>query len=590
MAAQQPQNDACAWQPPREIASGLLASTAAHLLLLVPTLVTLQIYDRVLASRRIETLAMLLAAAGLALVAWTLVEGARARWYAAHAADIHHRLTTALTPLILNAPADRAAIVGSQLRRDLSSLHAFLSGPGWPAVIDLPWGFVYLGVIAAFHPLLGLVALMGMLALIALAALTEWALRARVATVEQTQLQAQHHASEINGLTDLLRAHGQQAQVSRTVSTIQANAQEARLHLELPGHTLKTWSKLVRQILQLTMLAAGALLVIRGQATAGVMIAGSLLLGKALMPLDVLIGCWKQGLAARAALPRLRQALAAQVHIASQLPETALPPAQGALRANRLGVKPSPTEGFVLQQISFELPAGAMLAVLGPSGSGKSTLARVLAGALAPTHGEVALDGAALHQYHPRARGAATGYLPQDLSLHSGTVAHNIARLWQPAEPLTAAQSRAVVEASQRAGAHELITALPQGYDTLMGAGTGAQMLSGGQRQRIALARAIYAAPDAGTAASALSLVVLDEPNSQLDAEGEAALERCLYALRRQGTTVVVATHRPHLIALASHVLLLRHGKVEQFGPREQVRQWIASRNQLAMKKQAGAT
>jgi len=278
----------------------------------------------------------------------------------------------------------------------------------------------------------------------------------------------------------------------------------------------------------------------------------------------------------------LRQALAAQARTVQLQPETALPPSRGELRVVRLGIKPAPTESGILHNLSFELPAGAMLTVLGASGSGKSTLARVLAGVQPPTQGEVALDGAALHQYSNQARGRASGYLPQDVLLHSGTVAHNIARLWQPAEPLTPEQSDAVVDAARRAGAHELITALPKGYDTRLGAETGAWVLSGGQRQRIALARAIYATPGAGIP----SLVVLDEPNSQLDAEGEAALERCLHALRQHGSTVVVVTHRPHLIALATHVLVLRQGTVEQFGPREQVRQWMVQRNQLALKSQ----
>ena len=267
------------------------------------------------------------------------------------------------------------------------------------------------------------------------------------------------------------------------------------------------------------------------------------------------------------------------------MPETVLPPSRGELRVAHLGVRPSPADAGILHNVSFELPAGALVAVLGASGSGKSTLARVLAGVQPPTQGEVALDGAALHQYSPQARGQATGYLPQDVLLHGGSVAHNIARLWQPTETLTPEQSDAVVKAARRAGAHELITALPKGYDTLLGHEPGAHALSGGQRQRIALARAIYATPGAGEP----TLVVLDEPNSQLDAEGEAALERCLHGLRRQGTTVVVITHRPHLIALASHVLVLGRGKVEQFGPREQVRQWMVQRNQAAIRQSGSA-
>lgn len=227
------------------------------------------------------------------------------------------------------------------------------------------------------------------------------------------------------------------------------------------GHSLKTWGKLVRQVLQVAMLASGAWLVLQGQATGGVMIAGSILLGKALMPFEILIGSWKQLLEARKAAARLSQALFAQRHADRSRPETVLPACQGQLRVAHLGVTPVPGE-VVLHNLNFDLPAGAMLAVLGPSGSGKSTLARVLAGIQTPTRGEVALDGAALHQYGAAARGQATGYLPQDVQLHSGSIAHNIARLWQPSESLTEEQSQAVVKAARRAGAHELITALPK--------------------------------------------------------------------------------------------------------------------------------
>ncbi len=564
-----------AWHSPREITGALVASTVVHLLMLVPTLVTLQVYDRVLSSRRGETLLMLLAAAVLSLAAWWIADTSRARWHAARAAGMEERLTKELLPLMLHGPASRAGATAHQLWRDMAALRGFVGGPSLLAVIDLPWCLVYLLVLTAFHPLLGAVALAGMLMLVGLAWLTEWRLRADVTAAEQAHAKAQHRTGEIAAFAEVLQAHGQQDQVGAALAAIKRDASDAQLAIELPGHSLRNWGKLLRQVLQLAMLATGAWLVLAGEATGGVMIAGSILLGKALMPLEILIGGWKQQIEARKAWARLRRALASQARSAGQLPETVLPPAKGDLRVSHLGVRPTPGDTGILHNISFELPAGALLAVLGGSGSGKSTLARVLAGVQTPTQGEVTLDGAALHQYGPRARGEATGYLPQDVLLHSGSVAHNIARLWQPAEALSPEQSDAVVQAARRAGAHEIITALPRGYDTLLGDEPGAQRLSGGQRQRIALARAIYAAPGR----PGPSLVVLDEPNSQLDTEGEAALERCLHGLHEQGRTVVVVTHRVHLITLASHVLMLSQGRVEQFGPREQVRQSIVRRN-----------
>jgi PrtD family type I secretion system ABC transporter len=575
------------WASSAGAGAAFLASSVTHLLLLVPTLVTLQIYDRVLSSRRGETLLMLLAATALSLAAWWMVETARVRWYAARATDLEQQTARELTPLVLNASASTASLLSPQMWRDLAVWRGYLGGPAMIAITDLPWTLIYLLVITAFHPLLGGVALVGIAVLVALAWLTEWRLREPTGVAEQAQGHVQRNTGEIATFREVLHAHGQQDQVGGALEAMMAEAARARLGAELSGHSLKTWGKLVRQILQFAMLAEGAWLVLQGQATGGVMIAGSILLGKALMPLEVLIGSWKQLLEARKAAGRLSQMLVAQRRAERTRPETVLPACKGHVQATNLGVRPGPGETPVLHNLNFELPAGAMLAVLGESGSGKSTLARVLAGIQPPTHGRVTLDGAALQQYSAQARGQASGYLPQDVLLHSGSIAHNIARLWQSTEPLTSEQSEAVVKAARRAGAHELITALPNGYDARLGQEPGALPLSGGQRQRIALARALYATPGAGH--DVPRLIVLDEPNSQLDAEGDAALERCLHGLRRQGATVVAVTHRPHLITLASHVLLLRQGMVEQFGPREEVRQWIARRNQQALKSQKAA-
>ncbi|MET3495110.1 type I secretion system permease/ATPase [Variovorax boronicumulans] len=584
------------WSSLGEMGLVFLASSIVHLLLLIPTLVTLQIYDRVLSSRRSETLLMLLAAATLALAAWWVVEVAREHWFAARATEREERLAAELTPLLLDAPAYSFGHRAQQVWRDLAVWRSYLGGPALIAFSDLPWSLIYLLVITAFHPLLGGVALVGVLVLVGLAWLTEWRLREATAMAEQAQALSHARGGEITAFVEVLHAHGQQDQVTRALTALQNGAQRARLRAELPGHSLKTLGKLIRQALQFAMLTTGAWLVLQGQATGGVMIAGSILLGKTLMPMEILIGSWKPWLEARKAAARLQQALSGQDgHTAcaprSARPETALPTCQGRLRVTGLGVRSTAGGAAVLHNLNFELPAGAMLAILGESGSGKSTLARILAGVMPSTQGEVALDGAALRQYSAQARGQATGYLPQDVLLHSGSIAHNIARQWQSTEPLTPAQSQAVVLAARRAGAHDLITALPAGYDMPLGMEAGAQILSGGQRQRIALARALYATP--GGRLDVPRLIVLDEPNSQLDADGDAALERCLHGLRELGATVVAVTHRPHLITLASHVLLLRNGVAEKFGPREEVRQWIAHHNQQALKasnqKVAGA-
>lgn len=374
------------WASARASGGALVSSGVVHLLLVIPTLVTLQIYDRVLSSRRVETLVMLLVAASASLLAWWLVETARVRWYAACAARLEQQLTGELAPWLLAAPAHLAGAAASQLWKDIAVVRGFVGGPALLGVIDLPWTPVYLLIIGAFHPLLGVVALAGILLLVGLGWLTEWRLRAPAAAAEQAQILTQRTANEVVGFSEVMRAHGQEIQVTTALATVRADAADVRLTAELAGHGLKTWGKLTRQALQLTMLAVGAWLVIQGQATGGVMIAGSILLGKALMPLEVLIGSWKQLLETRSALGRLRHALALQGRATALLPSTALPPAKGELRVTQLGFKPPTQDVAVLHRVNFELPAGAMLAVLGPSGSGKSTLARIIAGVHTPTH------------------------------------------------------------------------------------------------------------------------------------------------------------------------------------------------------------
>ena len=364
---QEPANDASAgrpvepgicWPTSLEIIGAFVGSSAVHLLQLVPTLVTLQIYDRVLTSRRGETLVMLLAAAALSLAAWWAADTSRVRWHAARATGMEEHLTRALVPLMLHVPAPQVGATSQQLWRDIASLRGFVGGPVLLAVIDLPWCLVYLFVITAFHPLLGAVTLAGMLMLVGLASLTEWRLRSVAASAEQAHMQAQRRTGELAAFAEVMQAHGQHDQVGAALGAVMGDASSARLAAELPGCSLKTLGKLVRQGLQLVMLATGAWLVLGGQATGGVMIAGSILLGKALMPLEILIGGWKQQIEARKALLRLRQALASRARAASLLPETILPPCKGELRVAQLGVGPGRGEAGVLHDLAVNSALG----------------------------------------------------------------------------------------------------------------------------------------------------------------------------------------------------------------------------------------
>lgn len=330
----------------------------------------------------------------------------------------------------------------------------------------------------------------------------------------------------------------------------------------------KSLTKFVRQLLQIAMMGVGAWLVIDQLATPGVMLAATILLGKALAPVEVLVGAWKQFVEVRLAYPRLKQ-----LSEPKECPApTRLPAPQGRLSLERVVFRPSQGKPAIIKDLSFELAAGELLAVLGPSASGKSTLARLLIGLWKPQTGAVRLDMADVAQWPHAQLGQYVGYVPQDVELFFGTVAENIARTHRQAD--TAKQNgdadavaAAVIEAAQQAGIHDMVLRLPNGYDTEIGE-SGA-LLSGGQRQRVALARALYGSP---------ALVVLDEPNASLDDAGERALRETLQALKAERITTVIITHRHGLLSLADKVLVLRDGQIDQFGPREKVERWLHER------------
>lgn len=565
---------------PRYIGMALATGALTHILLLIPTLITLQIYDRVLSNRNVSTLLMLLLCAAIALVCWWISEAGRARWFSALGAQLDQEQSKAIALQTLQMNLQGASSTAQQVWSDVGAIRAFAASPIAVALFDLPWSVVYLLVLTAFHPLLGLAALGGIVFLMVLAWATEKRLSPVVASADQDQQRAHFLSQEVNSFAEVLHAHGQQNQVAASLLALRANASESRLRADIPGHNLKTLSKLVRQVLQIGMLALGAWLVMQNQATGGVMIAGSILLGKALGPMDVLIGSWKILIEIRKSHARISQLVTPRIAAAMREPETQLPEPKGELRINALYIKAPQSDRLLLSNISLAIPAGATLVVLGASGSGKSTLARALVGAIAPTKGEILIDGASLYQYGSKERGEFTGYLPQDIQLHSGSVAHNISRQWLPSADAQAEdKSGAITEAARLSGAHDTILALPAGYDTQIGKTEGAVPLSGGQRQRIALARAVYGYP---------RLVVLDEPNSQLDAEGFKALQKCLLALREQKCTVILITHNPGLIEFASHILLLRQGSVEEFGTKDKVRQYMMNKNKTLTAQSPG--
>jgi len=525
-----------------------LFSLAINLLLLVPPLYMLQVFDRVLASRSGETLLMLTVAAVTALLLMALLEVLRARLLAAAGAA----LDQSLGPRVLDGLLAQTARLsgGAYLNglRDVNTLRSFLGGAGLMALFDAPWLPIFVLVIFLFHPVLGIVALVGSILMVALAVLNE---RLTRAPLERSQTQARRAGRFIDANVrnaEVVSALGMLPAVTQRWARLNDAALLEQMRASRIGGAFTGWTKFARQFVQMAMLAAGAFLVVAQDATAGVMIAATILLGRALAPVEALIAGWRNLVEAKHSWLRLAALLAA-----NPAPEagTELPAPQGALELE--GVAFRLQDKVILRGVSFRIAAGEALGLIGPSASGKSTLARLIVGVWQPVAGVVRLDGADVAAWPREKLGPHLGYLPQDVELFGGTVAENIARMGAP-------DAAEVVRAAQRAHVHELILRLPKGYDTEIG--EAGQSLSPGQRQRIGLARALFGKP---------RLVVLDEPNANLDHEGEEALLRTLEILKADGVTVVIIAHRPSLLRNVDKMLVLNDGAVASFGPRAEV-------------------
>ena len=522
-----------------------LFSLAINLLLLVPPLYMLQVFDRVITSRSQETLTALTIAAVVALGLMALLDVVRARLLAA--AGI--ALDRMLGPRVLDGLLGRLA--GSEFAnglRDVNTLRTFLMGSGVLAIFDAPWLPFFLLIIFLFHPLLGVIALAGAIVMCLLAFLNERFARGPLARVHAEGRRAGRFIDMSARNTEVISALGMLPAVTRRWARLNDATLREQVQASAVGARFSGWTKFARQLIQSAMLAAGAYLVIEQHVSAGIMIAATILLGRALAPVEMVVASWRALVEACAAWRRVDELLEKNPPTD---PGTELPAPAGKLEAETVVFKLA--ERIIIRGASFRLAAGESLGIIGPSASGKSTLARLLVGVLKPMAGVVRLDGADVATWPREKLGPHIGYLPQAVELFAGTVAENIARLGEP-DPAQ------VVRAAQRAHVHELILRLPKGYDSEIGDGGGA--LSPGQRQRIALARALYGDPQ---------LVVLDEPNANLDHDGEQALLRTLQVLKEDGITVVIIAHRPSLLVNVDKILLLREGMVEAFGPRAEI-------------------
>jgi ATP-binding cassette subfamily C protein len=429
---------------------------------------------------------------------------------------------------------------------------------GPPALFDLPWIPVYLGICFMFHPLIGLAALIGAIVLGVLTYLTEVMSRepAKAATGFASTRNALAEASRRNA--EALTAMGMTARIAAAWDDVNRKYRTSQERASDVAGGFGSISKVLRMMLQSGVLAVGAWLVIFQEASAGIIIAGSILSARALAPVDLAIANWRGFIGARQSWHRLTELLAL---LPSQMAPMALRPPCKSLVVESAAVVPPGTDKVVVQDVSLSLQAGNGVGIIGPSGSGKSSLARMMVGVWQPVRGRIRLDGASLDQWSPESLGPHIGYLPQDVELLAGTVAQNIARYAK--EP----DAKTVIAAANAAGVHDLIVSLPEGYETQVGeSGTS---LSAGQAQRIALARALYADP---------FLVVLDEPNSNLDAEGDEALSRAIMGVRARGGIVVVVAHRPSAIASVDLLLVMNQGRPQVFGPKDEVLSRIAPR------------
>lgn len=545
-----------------------LFSMFINVLGLVPSIYMLQVYDRVLQSRNVTTLVMLTL---ILLVFYTILgmlELARSKLLIRVGAQLDVKLNDRVFVASFEQNLKRAGGNAGQALNDLTNIRQFLTGNGLFAFFDAPWAPVYLLVIFMFSPWLGGFALLSAIALFSLAWATEMATRKPLAEAAMTAASAGNFATNNLRNAEVIEAMGMLDNLKRRWLVRQLKFLSLQNEASDKAAVISATTKATRIAVQSLMLGGGALLVIDGAMTPGSMIAGSILLGKALGPVELAIGIWKQLLSARTAYHRLEGLLQNNpVRDAGM----SLPRPQGKLLVEGVTATPPGTQTVVLKQVGFAVSAGEVVGVIGPSASGKSTLARLMVGVWPTVAGKVRLDGADVFSWNKQRLGPAVGYLPQDIELFEGSIAENIARFGQ-------VDSDKVVEAAQLAGVHEMILRFPKGYDTPIG--EGGSSLSGGQRQRIGLARAMYGNP---------AFVVLDEPNSNLDEIGEAALVRAVLELKRRGTTVMLITHRTSILAAVDKLLLLVEGAVQLYGPRDQVLQAIQQRNQEAAAQQVQA-
>jgi len=537
----------------RRLVGVAVFSGVINLLTLSGSLYMLQVYDRVIPSRNVATLVGLSLIVLLAYVAQGYFDALRTRMLSRIGTlfdvSLQEPIHLALATLPLRGVKP---VLTHQPLRDLDQVRAFLSGIAPTAFLDMPWIPIFLIALFLFHPVIGITAMVGAGAIVAMTFLTERQSRGAAQIAMESSAQRQVLADATRQNAEVIRALGMTRRFTARWSRANERFLQENVRATDIYANLGAGAKVLRYVLQSAMLGAGAYLVVIGQASGGIMIASSIMMGRALAPIEVALSTWKQLVAARQGIARLREIL--KTTAAPPVPPVVLPRPQRELSVQDLAIAAPGSDRMIVSNVSFSLKAGMGLALLGASASGKTSLTKALVGVWPAIRGAVRLDGAALHQWSHDDLGRHIGYLPQDVALFDGTVAENIARFDDKAT------SDAILKAARVAGAHEMIVRLPDGYSTRIG--EGGMSLSAGQRQRLGLARAVFGDP---------FLVVLDEPNANLDADGETALTRAIEILRNGRCIVIVVSHRPSSLSALNMAMVLYEGRAIAFGPREEV-------------------
>ena len=545
-----------------------LFSMFINLLMLVPPLYMLQLYDRVLTSRSESTLYMLTLIVIVLFVTMGLLEVVRSRVLIKFGNRFANILSNRVFESTFELANKKPEAANSRLMGDLMQLRQFLSGNGLFAFFDAPWIPIYIIVLFMFHVYFGIFAIFAAIILVAITFLNEYTTKEKMDNANTLNRDSMMQLEANIRNAEVINAMGMKTNVRKKWEEKYFGFLNAQNDASNKAGIWSNLSKTLRMFFQSMILGLGAYLAVNMELSAGMMIAGSIIMGRALAPLDLMIATWKGFSGARMSYKRIDQLL-------KDFPKNKeymeLPAPKGFISVEGVYAKPPASNKYTLENLNFSINKGDILGVIGASAAGKSTLARIILGVWPVQIGTVRIDGADISQWDREHLGKYIGYLPQDIELFSGTISENIARFNE-------VDSQKVIEAAMKAGVHEMILRLPEGYDTVIG--SGAVVLSGGQRQRIGLARAIYDNP---------VFVVLDEPNSNLDEQGELALLKTVEELKQSGTTVVIITHRPNILKVTNKILIMNSGKIERYASTEEILGAVAKQNQAAQAPQRPA-